>query len=318
MSGEETLLFTVGADHAGYRLDVYLSAVGAFSRSAAARAIEEGRVLVNGGPCEKRRNLAEGDRVYLTVREPEKSAAEPEDIPLDIVYEDGDILVINKPSGMVVHPAAGNRTGTLVNALLNHCGDSLSGIGGVARPGIVHRIDKDTSGLLVVAKNDFAHARLSAELERHGIVREYRALVNGGFRSPSGTVDLPIGRHPVDRKKMAVLTAAGTHAKPAITHYERLEDFGRISYLKLILETGRTHQIRVHMAHIGHPLLGDTVYGGGRTAFEKQHAKLLSGQALHALTLTLTHPRTGERMLFASPLPENFEKLLVLLRRAGS
>jgi len=215
---------------------------------------------------------------------------------------------------MVVHPAPGNYTGTLVNALLYHCRDSLSGIGGVMRPGIVHRIDKDTSGLLVVAKNDAAHAALSEELSYHGIEREYHALVRGGFRNESGTVDLPIGRHPVDRKKMAVLTAPGAHAREAVTHYEVIRAYGQITYLKLRLETGRTHQIRVHMSHIGHSLLGDEVYGGGsKIPFEKRHAPLLDGQILHAKRLTLTHPRTGERMTFECELPENFKRLLAIL-----
>ena len=233
----------------------------------------------------------------------------------EVIHADADIIVVNKPEGMVVHPAVGNYDGTLVSALLHHCKGSLSGIGGVMRPGIVHRIDKDTSGLLVCAKNDFSHRALSEELEHHGIVREYHALVNGGFSSDTGTVNAPIGRHPVDRKKMAVLHDS-QNAKSAVTHYEVLRRYGKISYLKLILETGRTHQIRVHMSYTGHPLLGDTVYGGGRTPFEKHHARLLSGQALHAKRLTLTHPRTKERMSFESPLPEDFEKLVEILPMA--
>ena len=237
----------------------------------------------------------------------------PEDIPLDVIYEDSDIIVINKPSGMVVHPAAGNANGTLVNALLHHCKGSLSGIGGVMRPGIVHRIDKDTSGLLVCAKNDFSHRALSDELQYHNIVREYHALANGTFKAESGTVNLPIGRHPVDRKRMAVHQSASENAKEAITHYEQIAAAEGISYLKLVLETGRTHQIRVHMSHLGHPLLGDTVYGGGKSRFEKEHSKLLFGQALHAKKLTLTHPRSGERMTFESPLPDEFQKLLRIL-----
>ena len=246
--------------------------------------------------------------------EPDISEALPENIPLDIVYEDSDIIVINKPTGMVVHPAPGNYSGTLVNALLYHCKDTLSGIGGVIRPGIVHRIDKDTSGLLVVAKNDAAHTALSEELEHHGIEREYHAIVRGGFKDERGTVDAPIGRHPVDRKKMAVLTSPTAHAKRAVTHYEVVERFGATTHLKLLLETGRTHQIRVHMAYIGHALLGDEVYAGAKTRFEKLHAPLFSGQALHAKRLSLTHPTTGERMTFECELPESMERALEILR----
>lgn len=311
------MTFTVKDEDSGKRLDAYLAAVTGESRNAVVRAIDEGRVEIIGRSgvvkTDKKYKVSGGDCVSFTEEEVIPYEAVPEDIPLDIVYEDSDIIVINKPSGMVVHPAAGNLSGTLVNALLYHCRDSLSGIGGVMRPGIVHRIDKDTSGLLVCAKNDFAHRALSEELEHHGIVREYHALVNGGFKADTGTVNLPIGRHPVDRKRMAVLTDGTASAKHAITHYEVLESFGQISYLKLVLETGRTHQIRVHMSHGGHPLLGDTVYGGGRTLFERQHKSLLSGQALHAKRLILTHPRTGERMTFESALPDDFEKLLKIL-----
>jgi 23S rRNA pseudouridine1911/1915/1917 synthase len=296
------------------RLDAYLAEALGISRGAACRGIDEGRVKVNGEIKEKKYLLKAGDEIDFTEETLDECEALPENIPLNIVYEDSDIIVINKPSGMVVHPAPGNSSGTLVNALLYHCEGSLSGIGGVMRPGIVHRIDKDTSGLLVCAKNDFAHRALSAELEHHGIVREYHAIVNGGFSTDFGTVDLPIGRHPVDRKKMAVLKAPGAHAKEAVTHYKVLERYGKISYLALELETGRTHQIRVHMSHTGHPLLGDEVYGGGKTPFEKKHKAYLSGQALHAKRLTLTHPKTGERMSFECPLPEDFEKLLSILR----
>ena len=306
---------TVTNAEAGMRLDLYLSGIEdlALSRSGAVRLIEDGLVTVNGKPENKKYLLKAGDEVVAEVKEPEEYEALPENIPLDVVYEDADIIVINKPKGMVVHPAPGNYTGTLVNALLYHCKDSLSGIGGVMRPGIVHRIDKDTSGLLVVAKNDFAHTALSRELEYHGIVREYRALVSGGFKEDSGTVNLPIGRHPKDRKKMTVLTALGASAKPAVTHYKVLATAGGVSYLSLELETGRTHQIRVHMSHLGHSLLGDETYGGGRTLFEKKHSAYLAGQALHAKKLTLTHPRTNERMTFTSPLPSDFQKLLEIL-----
>lgn len=301
-------------DEAGMRLDAYIAAVSDLSRSAAARLIEAGSVTVNGKPAEKKRAIAEGDVVEITLPEPEECEAQPEDIPLDVVYEDDDIIVINKPQGMVVHPAPGNYSGTLVNALLFRCSDSLSGIGGVMRPGIVHRIDKDTSGLLVVAKNDFAHTALSEELKYHGIEREYHALVKGGFGEDSGTIDLPIGRHPIDRKKMAVLKNSES-AREAVTHYEVLARYGNISYLKLMLETGRTHQIRVHMSYTGHPLLGDEVYGQSKIPFEKRHASLLSGQALHAKRLSLTHPRTNERMTFECELPENFKELLEILEK---
>ena len=302
----------VSKDEAGMRLDAYIAAVSDLSRSAAARLIESGSVTVNGRLAEKKRAIAEGDVVEITLPEPEECEAQPEDIPLDVVYEDDDIIVINKPQGMVVHPAPGNYSGTLVNALLFRCRDSLSGIGGVMRPGIVHRIDKDTSGLLVVAKNDFAHTALSEELKYHGIEREYHALVKGGFGEDKGTVDLPIGRHPIDRKKMAVLKNSES-AREAVTHYEVLARYGNISYLKLMLETGRTHQIRVHMSYTGHPLLGDEVYGQSKIPFEKRHAPLLNGQALHAKRLSLTHPRTNERMTFECELPENFKELLEIL-----
>ena len=309
------MIFTVNDCDVGKRLDSYLAEVTGESRSAVVRAIGEGRVKIFGKSTDKKYQIKALDEIEYTEIEVLRDApAEPENIPLDVVYEDNDIIVINKPSGMVVHPAAGNESGTLVNALLYHCRGSLSGIGGVLRPGIVHRIDKDTSGLLVCAKNDAAHRALSEEMLHHGIVREYRALVTGGFKSDTGTVDFPIGRHPVDRKRMAVLTSNTAHAKNAVTHYTVLEAFGSVSYLKLVLETGRTHQIRVHMSHLGHPLLGDEVYGGGRTPFERRHAPLFSGQALHAKRLSLTHPTTGERMEFECELPENFEKILSILR----
>ena len=307
------LLIAEGEDK-GKRLDSYLSEEAELSRSAAARLIDEGAVTVNGIAVAKKYLIKEGDAISYTLPEPLEYSVEAEDIPLSVVYEDGDIIVVNKPSGLVVHPAPGNYSGTLVNALLFHCKDSLSGVGGVMRPGIVHRIDKDTSGLLVVAKNDFSHRALSEELSYHGIVREYHALVKGGFKNDTGTVDLPIGRHPEDRKKMAVLTAPGAHAREAITHYTVLERFGAVSHLALPLQTGRTHQIRVHMAHIGHALLGDPVYGGTPLPFEKRHAPLFDGQILHARRLELTHPRTGERMEFECPLPDNFTRLLSLLR----
>ena len=309
--------YVVGENDSGMRIDAYVASVSELSRSAAARLIETGSITVCGAPTEKKRVVAVGDEVEIILPEPQECEALPEDIPLDVVYEDDDIIVINKPSGMVVHPAPGNYSGTLVNALLFHCRDSLSGIGGVMRPGIVHRIDKDTSGLLVVAKNDSAHAALSEELKHHGIEREYHALVKGGFSDDVGTVDEPIGRHPIDRKKMAVIRGSES-AREAITHYEVLGRFGGVSYLKLLLETGRTHQIRVHMSYIGHPLLGDEVYGKSKIPFEKRHAPLLSGQALHARRLSLTHPKSGERMSFECPLPPEFTKLLEILEKENA
>lgn len=293
----------------GARLDSFLSEGAGISRSAAARLIEDGQVFVCGRAATKKTRLSLGDEVSYDIPAPRECEAEAEDIPLDIIYEDDDLLVINKPSGMVVHPAAGNESGTLVNALLFHCKGSLSGIGGEARPGIVHRIDKDTSGLLAVAKNDDAHLSLSAQLEDHSMYRVYHALVSGGFSEDEGTVDLPIGRHPRDRKKMAVVPGG----RDARTHYKVLARYGQVSYLSLRLETGRTHQIRVHMSAKGHPLLGDTVYGGGNTPFERRHASLFSGQCLHAQELSFVHPRTGERMHFSSPLPPEFLKLLSIL-----
>ena len=306
------MTYTVSATDAGKRLDAYLAEVADTSRSAAAKLIESGDVTVCGRTVEKKYQVKDGDEIEVILPEADEYEALPENIPLSVVYEDGDIIVINKPSGMVVHPAPGNYTGTLVNALLYHCKDSLSGIGGVMRPGIVHRIDKDTSGLLVVAKNDFSHRALSEELGYHGIEREYHALVRGGFKEECGTVELPIGRHPVDRKKMAVIKNGG-RARDAVTHYEVLRAYGQISYLKLRLETGRTHQIRVHMSHLGHALLGDEVYASTKIPFEKQHAPLFDGQILHAKRLTLTHPRTGERMTFECELPDNFKKLIEIL-----
>ena len=307
------MIYTVKEIDKGKRLDAYLAECTDLSRSAAAKLIEKGSVTVGQKVAEKKYQVRTGDTIEVEIEEAEEYEAVAENIPLDVIFEDGDIIVINKPSGMVVHPAPGNYTGTLVNALLYHCKDSLSGIGGVMRPGIVHRIDKDTSGLLVVAKNDVAHRALSEELGYHGIEREYHALVRGGFKEERGTVDLPIGRHPVDRKKMAVLKN-NPSAREAVTHYEVIESYGQITYLKLNLETGRTHQIRVHMSHLGHALLGDEVYSSTKTLFEKQHAPLFDGQILHAKRLTLTHPVTKERMTFECELPNNFKRLLEILR----
>ncbi len=307
------MVLSVKEEEAGLRLDAYLADNSDLSRSAAARLIEDGLVLVNGEAKQKKYATRAGDEVEYELPECEECVAQPENIPLDIVYEDDYIIVINKPSGMVVHPAPGNYSGTLVNALLYHCKGSLSGIGGVIRPGIVHRIDKDTSGLLVVAKNDEAHLFLSEEMKTHSIVREYRALVSGGFSDDEGAVDLPIGRHPTDRKRMAVIRDGSGSAREALTHYRVLSRFGQVSYLSLELETGRTHQIRVHMSHIGHPLLGDPVYAKSKTRFEQLHPALFDGQALHAVRLTLTHPKTKERMTFECELPDNFKRVLDIL-----
>lgn len=307
------MIYTVKDTDAGKRLDAFCAEAAGLSRSGAAKLIEEGCVSVRGRSEPKKYAVRCGEEIEIILPEVKECEAFPEDIPLSVVYEDGDIIVINKPKGMVVHPAPGNYSGTLVNALLYHCRDSLSGIGGVMRPGIVHRIDKDTSGLLVVAKNDEAHAALSEELKSHGIVREYRALVTGGFKEDTGTVNYPIGRHPVDRKKQAVILNGDHTAREAITHYQVLGRYGGISYLALTLETGRTHQIRVHMSYTGHALLGDEVYAKSKTQFEKKHPTLFSGQALHAKKLTLTHPRTKERMTFECELPDEFKKALELL-----
>ncbi len=309
--------YIAGEFDKGKRLDSFLKEKTDLSRSAVAKLIEDGQVTVFGNATNKKYALKQGDEVEIIIPEPEESEILPENIPLDILYEDADILVINKPSGMVVHPAPGNYTGTLVNALLYHCKDSLSGIGGVIRPGIVHRIDKDTSGLLVVAKNDTAHRALAEELEVHNIEREYHALVRGGFKVDTGRVDAPIGRHPVDRKRMAVIKDGGAHAKEAVTNYEVISRFGDISYVKCLLETGRTHQIRVHMSYIGHPLLGDEVYSSTKTRFEKLHAPLFNGQMLHAKRLSLTHPKTGERMSFECELPDNFKRALDILNESA-
>ena len=302
----ETIL-TAEASAAGERLDRYLAgAVEGLTRSAAAKLLEEGQVTLGGKPLGKNYRLQGGEVLTVSLPEPEPAEALPQNIPLDVVYEDADLIVINKPVGLVVHPAPGHPDGTLVNALLFHCAGSLSGVGGVLRPGIVHRIDRDTSGLLVAAKNDFAHLSLSAQLQDHSLCRTYEAVVVGNVREDRGTVDAPIGRHPTDRKKMAV---TDKNSRPAITHYEVLRRYPGYTYLRCSLETGRTHQIRVHMAYIGHPLYGDTVYGA------KKGAADMTGQCLHAVALDLTHPRTGERMHFTCPLPEEFTRLLQKLER---
>lgn len=292
-------------EESGERIDALLSRkFPALSRSLIQKCMEAGTVTVNGKPVKKNARANAGDEIVFAFPETESLPVEPQDIPLDVVYEDEDIIIVNKARGMVVHPAPGHPDGTLVNALLYRCGDSLSGIGGVQRPGIVHRIDKDTSGLLAVAKNDFAHQGLSAQLSDHSLCREYVAVVNGNFREESGVVDRPIGRHPVDRKRMAVTEK---NSKRAVTHWEVLENYRGYSLVLCRLETGRTHQIRVHMASIGHPLLGDGLYGA------KCPDKGLEGQCLHARRLRLIHPRTGEELQFEAPLPDYFIEILARL-----
>ena len=302
----ETLEQTVPTDAAGSRLDKWLIQQEAItiSRSMLQSLMEQGAVLVNDQPVAKNYKVKAQDKVAVTIPEPVSLSLEPENIPLDIVYEDDDLLVVNKPKGMVVHPAPGNLTGTLVHALLYHCGDRLSSINGAIRPGIVHRIDKNTSGLLMVAKTDFAHHALSAQIQAHTFTREYQAICIGHLKEASGTICAPIGRHPVDRKKMCVTQQ---HAKPATTHYMVLAEYRGYSHLRLRLETGRTHQIRVHMAYVGHPLLGDDVYG---TA-----VKGLEGQCLHAGKIGFVHPVTGAYMEFERAVPEYFQALLDRFQR---
>lgn len=309
----ERFEITVSSQHKGERLDRYLSEQMCVTRSAVERLLSQAAVTVLGGDAVKNYRLRGGEVITALIEDPVPAEAQPENIPLDIVYEDEDIIVVNKPQGMVVHPAAGNESGTLVNALLYHCGGSLSGVGGVARPGIVHRIDKDTSGLLVVAKNDFAHNILSEQLKTHTVSRLYHAITVGNLREDSGTVNKPIARHPVDRKRMAV--AKTGEGREAVTHFEVLEHLGSFSHVCCRLETGRTHQIRVHMASLGHPLLGDSVYGGDGTAFQARHRSLFAGQCLHASELRLIHPRTEREMTFHAPLPANFDTVLLLLRK---
>ena len=300
----ETLQLTVPQEAAGTRADKYISDNIALTRSSVQNLMEKGAVLSDGKPAAKNLKLRGGEMLTVEVPDPEPMDAVAEDIPLDIVYEDDDLLVVNKPKGMVVHPAHGNYTGTLVNALLHHCGDSLSGINGVIRPGIVHRIDKNTSGLLIVAKNDTSHLKLAEQIKVHSFTREYEAVVTGVMKEQSGTVDAPIGRHRTDRKKMCVTTE---NSRNAVTHYEVLRQFGGYAHLRLRLETGRTHQIRVHMAYIGHPVMGDDVYG--------KAYKGLEGQCLHARKIGFIHPTTGQYMEFTSELPEYFQSILRKLEK---
>ena len=305
----ETTRLTVTTEEAGQRADSLLARrLEGLTRSAAARLLEEGRVTDRGRLVAKNLRVQPGQVLEVTLPEPEEPEARPQDIPLDVVYEDEDVIVVNKPPGMVVHPAPGHPDGTLVNALLYHCGESLSGVGGQKRPGIVHRIDRDTSGLIIAAKNDAAHLALAAQLADHTLARTYECLAVGNFREDSGTVNAPIGRHPVDRKRMAVVRQGG---REAVTHWEVIARYPGVTHLRCRLETGRTHQIRVHLAHIGHPILGDTVYGA------KKPVPGLTGQCLHAVGLRFLHPRTGEPVELTCPLPEEFVRMLDKLRRGS-
>ena len=293
---------TLRLESSGERLDAALARlVPELSRSQAQRLLAQGLVTANGKPLKKNEKSTAGMVLELTLPEAQETDLPAQEIPLDIRYEDSDVIVINKPKGLVVHPAPGHPDGTVVNALLHHCGDSLSGIGGEKRPGIVHRIDKDTSGLLIVAKNDFAHQGLSAQLSDHSLYREYEAIVRGNFREDSGTVDAPIGRHPTDRKRMAVTSK---NAKPAVTHWQVIARYRGYTHIRCRLETGRTHQIRVHMASIGHPLLGDYTYGA------PSPDKGLEGQCLHARRLRFIHPRSGEEHIVEAPLPLYFTDVI--------
>lgn len=284
------------------RIDKFLSAqLPEQSRSYLQKIIKEGSVLVNGSPVKASYRMDDQDEVTIDLPELKEPEIEAENIPLDILYEDDDLLMVNKPKGMVVHPSAGHTTGTLVNAVMYHCKEDLSGINGVMRPGIVHRIDKDTTGVLVICKNDKAHNFVAEQLKEHSITRKYRAIVNGVIKEDEGTVNAPIGRHPTERKKMAINEKNGKHA---VTHYRVLEHFANHTYIECQLETGRTHQIRVHMASLHHPLLGDTVYGSQKNPYH------LEGQTLHAMVLGLIHPSTGSYLEVTAPLPEYFQKLL--------
>ena len=297
----EPILLQTNEEDRGARLDAFLArTVDDLTRSAAAKAIEEGRVLVSGKAVSKSCKLTGHEQIEFTPEEPAPIDAVPQDIPLDVVYEDDDVIVVNKPSGLVVHPAPGHPDGTLVNALLYHCGDSLSGVGGALRPGIVHRIDRDTSGLIIAAKNDYAHQFLSAQLADHTLARTYECIVVGNLREDSGTVDAPIARDSRDRKRMAVVPGG----RRAVTHWEVLTRCPGYTHVRCRLETGRTHQIRVHMAYLGHPILGDTVYGA------KKDVPGLTGQCLHAVGLQFIHPRTKELISLSCPLPEEFTAML--------
>ena len=302
----EPILLRASEKSKNQRLDAFLaSSLDGLTRSQATRLIESGEVAVNGRAVSKSYKLAGGEDIVVTLPEPEPVEAVPQDSPLDVVYEDADVIVVNKPSGMVVHPAPGHPDGTLVNALLYHCAGTLSGIGGALRPGIVHRIDRDTSGLIIAAKNDAAHQYLSAQLADHTLARTYECIVVGKLREDRGTVDAPIARHPTDRKRMAVIAGG----REAVTHWEVIARYPGYTHVRCRLETGRTHQIRVHMAYIGHPILGDTVYGA------KKEVPGLTGQCLHAVGLRFLHPRTHEVVELSCPLPEEFTRMLQKIRK---
>lgn len=304
---DETLILTVAEENAGERIDKYLSLqCPDISRSYLQKLVKDKLISVNDKEVKANYKVQKNDTIYVSFPEIKELDILPEDIPLDILYEDESLLIINKPKGMVVHPAAGHTSGTLVNAVLYHCKGNLSGINGVLRPGIVHRIDKDTTGALVICKDDITHRDLAEQLKVHSISRKYRAIVNGNLKEDEGTIEGPIGRHPTDRKKMAINY---THGKDAVTHYRVLERFGNATYIECRLETGRTHQIRVHMSSIGHPLLGDEIYGSSKNPYH------LEGQTLHAMILGFIHPKTKEYVEFAAPLPDYFEKLLDKLRK---
>lgn len=308
MARTEELLVLPEED--GQRLDKFLSErLEELTRTAAEKLAISGEVCKSGVALSKSYKVRAGDCIAVTIPAPVEAEVLPEAIPLDIVYEDADLLVVNKPKGMIVHPGAGNPSGTLVNALLAHCGDSLSGIGGVIRPGIVHRIDKDTSGLLIVAKNDFAHVRLAEQIKAHSFTREYEAVVYGNVKQDEGVIDAPIGRHPTDRKKMAVTEK---NSRSALTRFEVIARYQGFTHVRLILETGRTHQIRVHMAYLGHPVAGDERYG------PKKGIRELHGQCLHAKKIGFRHPRTGEWLDFDSELPPYFQSFLEKLRRISA
>ena len=302
----EPILLRASEESKNQRLDAFLaSSLDGLTRSQATRLIESSEVAVNGRAVSKSYKLAGGEDVAVTLPEPEPVEAVPQDIPLDVVYEDADVIVVNKPSGMVVHPAPGHPDGTLVNALLYHCAGTLSGVGGALRPGIVHRIDRDTSGLIIAAKNDAAHQYLSAQLADHTLARTYECIVVGKLREDRGTVDAPIARHPTDRKRMAVVAGG----REAVTHWEVIARYPGYTHVRCRLETGRTHQIRVHMAYIGHPILGDTVYGA------KKEVPGLTGQCLHAVGLRFLHPRTHEVVELSCPLPDEFTRMLQKIRK---
>lgn len=301
----QTLKINAAEENKGERLDKFIADNSDISRSYAAKLCEDGLVLCGEKQLLKKYKILGTEEITINVPEPEELSIEPENIPLNIVYEDNDVIVVNKPQGLCVHPAPGNERGTLVNGLVYHCGDELSAINGVIRPGIVHRIDKDTSGLLIVAKNNEAHLKLSEQLKERKAMRKYVALVNGNIKEDSGTINKPIGRNPSDRKKMAVVFGG----REAVTHFNVLERFGQYTLVECILETGRTHQIRVHMASIGHSIVGDTLYGIKKEKFN------LNGQLLHAKTIGFVHPRTGKMMKFTSDIPEYFENVLEKLRK---